>query len=263
MRNAVLDRPVAPAGWVNETQTVGAGAGSAIEAQSVDRSVYELFLYCPGRLTGSSHTESLHLAPEQQYLTYARLLSGTYFHDLDHIRARLLAAISGPEVAPDQPTLPSTIGRDAAPRFPALQAAADLRTWLHITYDEVAAMSGLAKRTIHHWRATGAQPHPATVRRLLEIHALVDALRRTLGPDRAGDWFRTGVPSPLQLLNAGDWSSVQEAMHDVLFRQPRKERDFAGHSPYDSDTDFAVGSQEDRQFRRATRSPRRGRLPQP
>lgn len=263
MSNAVLDRPVAPSDWVHETHTAGADARSTVEVRSVDRSGYELFLQSLSHLTGSSHTGSIHVVAEQIYVAQPRVILITLRGNLDHVRDRLLAAITGTVATFAEPPLPAIDDQGSSSHSRALRAADDLKIWLDLTYDDIAAMSGLAKRTIHHWRATGAQPRPATVRRLLEIHALVQAMRRKLGPERFDEWIRTGTPSPLQLLQAGEWDAAQQAAYGILFSRRRRERDFDGYSPYDPETDFSVGAPDGREFRRATRSPRRGRLPRP
>lgn len=136
------------------------------------------------------------------------------------------------------------------PQSSVLRAAADLKAWLNLTFDDVATI-------------TGTQSNLGAVHRIHEVHALVRAVRNKLGPDQAGDWFRTGAPSPLQMLQIGDFSAAQETAYDVLFRRARRERHFAGYSPYDPETDFVVGSPPGQQFRRANRATRRGRLPQP
>jgi len=240
MSNAILNWPVVPSAWVHETHTVGTGSGASYLTSAPPFADLHQRV---GQVARVSRTTSYHMAAEQHCL---------YMPAPEEPLSSLGLWLSHPIVAPDVThaasdvrALPPVSGIQSPPPLSAaLHAADDLRAWLHLTHREVATMSGLATRTIHHWRATGAQPRPATVRRLREIHASVDTLRRTLGPDRAGDWFRTGTPSPLQLLQAGDWGGVQEAMHKVLFRRPRRGRDSAGHSPYDPETDFAVGSQE-------------------
>lgn len=231
MSNAALNWPMVPSAWVHETQTVGTNLSAS-------------FLNCAppfadllhrvggvGQVAWASRTTSYHVVAEQHCF---------YVSAPEELVSSLGLWFSHPTVAPDVThalsdvrALPAMSGIQSAPISAALHAADDLRAWLHLTHREVATMSGRATRTIHHWRATGAQSRPATVRRLREIHALVDAQRRNLCPDRAGNWFRTGTSSPLQLLQAGDWSGAQEAAHEILFRRPMRERGSAGYSPCD------------------------------
>jgi hypothetical protein len=125
----------------------------------------------------------------------------------------------------------------------ALAAAEDLRTWLNITYDDLATVTGIGKTTFYHWKRTGAEPRPATTYRLRGVHALIRALIAKLGMAGMTAWLRTGTPSPLELLLNGKLAGVERLAHDVLFYTPAPDaHSFSGFAPYDPETDFEVRS---------------------
>lgn len=83
--------------------------------------------------------------------------------------------------SPERPTMPSPAQR-------ALAAVADVRSWLGVGRDDVAQLAGYSPRSIKNWRE-GMDPYPATVRRLLDIHALVGSLERRLGSGGTRVWL--------------------------------------------------------------------------
>lgn len=145
----------------------------------------------------------------------------------------------------------------------ALHAADELRAWLDLTYDDLAAITGIAKNTFHHWRRTGARPRPSTARRLWRAHALVRALMARLGRRPAVAWLRTGPRSPLSLLLEGDLEGAEAAAHALLFRHPTARPDEQpGYAPFRPEPEFEVRAElPAAPFRRASRRPTRGRRP--
>jgi hypothetical protein len=125
----------------------------------------------------------------------------------------------------------------------ALSVAEDLRAWLGVTYDDLAAITGIGKTTFHHWKRTGAEPRPSTTYRLRSVHALVRALIAKLGVTGATEWLRVGTPAPIDLLLQGNYARVESLAHDVLFNQAAlPERNFSAFAPYDPEVDFEVRS---------------------
>lgn len=141
-------------------------------------------------------------------------------------------------------------------------AADNLRLWLGLTYDELESITSIAKNTFHHWHRTGATPRPSTVRKLLRAYALTRAVMQQLGHQGAVDWFRAGPHSPLGAMLNGDLAAAEHAAHALLFSQATRDHDHRiGYSPFAPDPEFDVQSPADSlPLRRASRSPRRGRL---
>ena len=107
----------------------------------------------------------------------------------------------------------------------ALQAVEDLRTRLDLTYDDLAAITGVVKNTIYDWKRTGANPRPSTVRKLWRVHTLVRALVSQLGEMEAVEWLRAGPESPLDLLRTGGLEAAELRASRLLFRPPTKPSD--------------------------------------
>jgi uncharacterized protein (DUF2384 family) len=164
---------------------------------------------------------------------------------------RTLSRLEVPEATPSEETVDP------------VAAAEELKDWLGLTWDELQAITGIAKNTFHDWRRTNRVQRPSKVRRLMRVHSLVRAVRAHLGPEGATEWFRRGPRSPLDLLLAGDLDSAEEAASVLLFRRERVERqDRHNYAPFAPEEDFEVDI-EPRAVppRRAQRRPRRGRLP--
>jgi len=139
-----------------------------------------------------------------------------------------------------------------------LGAVEDLRSWLVVTYEQVAAATSIGLRTVHHWKHAGAKPRPRTVRTLWRLHTLVHSIRRVLGPDDALRWFRSGDPSPLDLIVAGRLTEAETQARPVLFPDANGERRFSGLVSAEEPrviTSRRVGS-----LARATRRPKVGRF---
>jgi hypothetical protein len=137
-----------------------------------------------------------------------------------------------------------------------LGAVEDLRRWLDITYEQVAAATSIGLRTVHHWKHAGAKPRPRTVRTLWRLHSLVYSIGRVLGPEDALRWFRLGDPSPRDLIVAGRLSEAETQARPVLFAEPLGERRFSGL--IGSEETRATASPRVRSLARATRRPKVG-----
>lgn len=134
-----------------------------------------------------------------------------------------------------------------------------LHRWLGLTVDDLAAIAGIARTTIHYWHRANARPRPATVRRLLRAYALVQALIAQGGVDVTATWLRSGAPSPLDLLKTGDYETVEDMVAAKLFDAAERQPDYAAYMPESSDEVSIIAPQMP-SLRRAPRQPRRGRL---
>lgn len=108
----------------------------------------------------------------------------------------------------------------------ALTAVADLTAWLGVTEEQVADTAGFSRRNLSNWRA-GSGTYPKTVRGLFEIHALLAALVRAIGTDRAASWLslQSAMGSRRRELLASESGRAQllsEAQH-LLFAKARRE----------------------------------------
>ncbi len=134
-----------------------------------------------------------------------------------------------------------------------LVAVEELRQWLGLTYEQVAAATSIGLRTVHHWKGAGAAPRPRTVRTLWRLHALVSSIRRTLGVGEATQWLHTGMPSPIDLIVAGELTIVENQARRLLFVEPVGERRFSGVMNAEPPSNPA---ERGRSVRRSTRRPR-------
>lgn len=122
------------------------------------------------------------------------------------------------------------------------ETARTLRAWLGVTYEDLAAISGVGRTTFFDWARTGRTARPTTTRRLLRLYALARALVERLGVIEAATWFRAGQPARIDLLRAGDFDTVERAATAALFRPTRERRvDYAAFAP---ESDFDVGSNQ-------------------
>jgi hypothetical protein len=112
---------------------------------------------------------------------------------------------------------PPVVERSQAVAPRAFQAFKDLGSWLDADDDEVAGAVGIGRTTPYAWRREGHEPRARTVRRLYELHAMLDAVRRQLGSSRFGGWLSTGSPSRRSRLLAGDIASVAPDVDAALF----------------------------------------------
>lgn len=77
-----------------------------------------------------------------------------------------------------------------------LQRFDDLRDWLKLSYNELAALVGIAPSTVFAWRKNpSSRPRASTIAELMRLHAVV----REVESQRPGEglaWFCSGSPSP-------------------------------------------------------------------
>jgi DNA-binding transcriptional regulator YiaG len=158
-----------------------------------------------------------------------------------------------PTVAAPHATAAATTELEA-PESRELVAVEELREWLGLTYEQIAAATSIGLRTVHHWKQMGTAPRPRTVRTLWRLHALVHSIRRTLGVDEAMRWLRTGMPSPVDLIVAGELATVEDQARRLLFIEPIGERRFSG-VPTEDEPASPV-TRRGRSVCRATRRPR-------
>jgi hypothetical protein len=104
-----------------------------------------------------------------------------------------------------------------------VQAIDDLRRWLGLKIEEVAAVARLSPSTYYYWQANpDSTPRAAKVDTLFRLHALVAALVLELGVPGAGDWLRYGKPSRLQRLSDGlptTLDAVEGEVYDFVERR--------------------------------------------
>lgn len=118
---------------------------------------------------------------------------------------------------PDAGGTPSAFGRSA------LDAVNALSQWLLISPDDVAELCRFNPRNLTKWRS-GTTPHATTVRRLMEVNALVSSLRTRLGSEAALFWLNapsSGGSRRIDVLatESGPQDLINEAA-SLLFAAP-------------------------------------------
>jgi hypothetical protein len=147
---------------------------------------------------------------------WSRFLAG-----LDPVPSTQTPAVAPTSVA----SLATTKSEQADSR--ELGAVDELRDWLGLTYEQIASATSIGLRTVHHWKQAGATPRPRTVRTLWRLHTLVHSIRRALGAADAIRWLRSGSPSYIDLIVAGDLAAVEDQARRLLFAAPIGERRFS------------------------------------
>ncbi len=133
---------------------------------------------------------------------------------------------------------------------------------LGLNYDELAAITGLARGDFFNWRHPNMSPHSASVRRLLRVYALARALINRFGPTDAAIWFRGGAPSPLDQLGAGQFDAVEGSVADLLFSESTIGREEYGALVLEVDVDLDVAlPPSGAMLERSAHRPRRVDLP--
>jgi hypothetical protein len=135
-------------------------------------------------------------------------------------------------------------GAAAAPTTPSadppgtdvsiLDAIEDLRTWLNLSYDDLAKLLGWQSASnIHYWRRCArlnepVRPRAASVEPILRLHALLRAISETISGDdpcAVQLWARTplaiGIPTPLELLEQGRVDDIERHAASLLFGKSR------------------------------------------
>lgn len=78
---------------------------------------------------------------------------------------------------------------------------------------DIARVLGTTSRSVTRWTTSGAAPRRDNEERLLELKAVVDALRQTLRDEPARLWLRSPVPAldfekPIELVERGEYRRV-------------------------------------------------------
>lgn len=84
-----------------------------------------------------------------------------------------------------------------------LEATHCLLRWFDLTYNELSAITGVARGSFFYWQRTGATPYRKSLRKLWRLYALADAVVGKIGERAAAEWLRTGDPTPMNLLREG------------------------------------------------------------
>lgn len=85
------------------------------------------------------------------------------------------------------------------------------RSKLGLDWDDIAAIVGVNRSTIHRWRSQEASPRPIAWTRIVQLSELTQLLPRIFaGPDLARAWLRESKPellggktTPLEVMREG------------------------------------------------------------
>ena len=89
--------------------------------------------------------------------------------------------------------MPTTLSAGAE-----LRGLARAREKLQLDWDELAAIVGVNRTTLHRWRSGESTPRPIAWTRLTQLDELLEMLTRVFaGPDLARDWLKSARPSSL------------------------------------------------------------------
>ena len=72
----------------------------------------------------------------------------------------------------------------------AVEAVERISAWLNASEESVAELVHVARGSVRNWRTGQRVPYPATIRRLMEVDAILSALRSIHG-DNMNTWLRT------------------------------------------------------------------------
>jgi len=133
-----------------------------------------------------------------------------------------------------------------------------LIAWLEVTYEELAAITGISRSALFYWRKTGATPRSTNMRHLMRVYSVVSLLVNRFGVDGARRWFHSDGSESWQNLLSGSVDTVERRARATLFRQPVRTGS-VGHSISD-DVDIPLPTDRGSRLERAKRSPKRGRL---
>lgn len=111
--------------------------------------------------------------------------------------------------------------KTSADVFDPADLSRQLCDWLGITYDQLAAMTGVSRATFFNWRRPGSRPSPNSVQQVQRLHSLVSLLVKRYGVNGARTWLHTGEQPAWDFLLAGDLDSAEINMRQHLFRQRR------------------------------------------
>lgn len=191
---------------------------------------------CTAALQCSVPTASRHRARRPSALMPLQNRGGEY---------RVVVTISGPDrlwtqefVAKDDETtsdrLAALLGALLADRSDtksdnraqrALQAVDDLKGWLGLTTEDVAALIGVSDSAIYYWRRRNAPLRTQHALKLYRVHALVRALRST-APRRHPFEILNATSdasgaSAYDLLRGGRYDEAEHLLRPLIFRPER------------------------------------------
>jgi hypothetical protein len=155
--------------------------------------------------------------------------TGTVTYDTTALPVRAAASDANVMTARLEPALATSLGARAYAAFK------DLGRWLMLDDPSVARMVGIKRTTPYAWEREGRQPRPATVRRLMQHHAVIGAVVDRLGEDSARAWLVAGSPSPVELLLDGHLDAVDQQVGDLVFSRSVRAPSAGGYLPEDDD----------------------------
>jgi hypothetical protein len=87
--------------------------------------------------------------------------------------------------------------------------------WLGISYEQLAAITGVSRSSFFNWRQPGAHPRPGGMQRVQRLHALISQLVRRFGVSGSRKWLHSGEYPVWDRLIVGDLAAVEEAARNV------------------------------------------------
>ncbi len=115
------------------------------------------------------------------------------------------------------PAIATLAVRTAGPGITALDAIDAVAELFGVSAEAVAAAAGIGRTTPMHWRRTGAMPRPSTVGNLWRLYGFAMRLRAVFGWEGTRSWMRSGDPSPLSLLNAGNLGVLERLIDRATY----------------------------------------------
>lgn len=112
----------------------------------------------------------------------------------------------------------------------ALEAITEIKGWLNFTLDEAASLCNVSVRAVQYWQNGTTQiVRPRTVRKLFQVHGVVQMLVEKLGREKAYQWLnmpsKTGTDR-LEVLSHEEGAPIllREAAANLFEGAPRPER---------------------------------------
>jgi hypothetical protein len=156
-------------------------------------------------------------APTEVALT--RPLHTLALNNVDRLWTRIAAGL---EEIFRETRLEALTGPPEQVEHPAARAFDELAQWIKADHQQVADAVGIGRTTRYAWSREEHAPRPSSVRKLYQVHAAVDALRRAIGPRHFDQWLNLGDPSPRDLLLEGRSSALQPAIREYVFQPSTK-----------------------------------------
>jgi hypothetical protein len=113
------------------------------------------------------------------------------------------------------PVDPTRIFRESRVPTP-LEAADAVKAFFNLRLDELTRVTGVKRTTYLDWRRNQRTPRPSSVQRLMDVYGLTYSLVRGMGAQDATIWFRSGSPTPLDMLADGDAKAVERLARRAL-----------------------------------------------